>query len=96
MSPWSPSYRHRMAGKYGPPEVRLLSLGIRGKPTKDEVFDIIDEKHLDVFRNTPIFRIYFSNIDFGDIDSANLKAFAKAQRNMDDQIFATDREVQLR
>ena len=88
MSPWSPSYRHRMAGKYGPPEVRLLSLGQRGNPTKEEIFDIINEKHFDVLRNTPLFSVYFSNVDFGD--KSEKEQYIKARRNLDDMIWGWD------
>ena len=60
----APSYNAwaNNAGQYGPPSVRLFSLGQRGKPTKDEVFDIIGEKNLDVFRQMTIFNVYYKGL----------------------------------
>ena len=86
----APSYNAwaNNAGKYGPPEVRLLSLGQRGDPTKEEIFDIINEKHFDVLRNTPLFNVYFSNVDFGD--KSEKEQYIKARRNLDDMIWGCD------
>ena len=93
MSAPSASQRFKNAGKYGPPEVRLLSLGQRGAsgrgdPTKEEIFDIINEKNFDVLRNTPLFNVYFSNVDFGD--KSEKEQYIKARRNLDDMIWGCD------